>query len=86
MREILGAMETFLTTLSEADIDSLPDKLLRELSKVGGDVEPNLDRLRSAMAAGKRLRLRGNVQQLSQFTTNPGEGKLFDLFLRELPN
>jgi hypothetical protein len=85
LRDVLGAIEPFLATLSEAEIDSMPDKQLRDLSKVGGELESNLERLRGAMAAGKRLLAQHNVQQLSQFATDRAEGKLFDLFLRDLP-
>lgn len=86
LRDFLGAIEPFLATLSEADIDSLPDKQLRELSKVGGELEPNLDRLRGVMAAGGRLLVKQNIQQLSQFAASRAESKLFELFLRDLPN
>lgn len=86
LREVLGTIEPFLTTLSEAEIDSLSDKQLRELSKVGGELEPNLERLRNVMAAGRRLLVQQNIQQLSQFATSRAESKLFELFLRDLPN
>ena len=85
LRDVLRAIEPFLATLSEAEINNLSDKQLRELSKAGGELEPNLERLRSVMAAGKRLLVQQNVQQLSQFTTNRAESKLLDLFLRDLP-
>ena len=78
--------EPFVATLAEADIDSLPDKQLRELSKAGSELEPNLTRLRTVVAAGRRLLVRQNIQQLSPFATSRAEEKLFDLFLRDLPN
>lgn len=86
LRDVLATIEPFLATLSEAEIDSLPDKQLRELSKVGGELEPNLDRLRSVMAAGGRLLVQQNIHQLSQFATSRAESKFFELFLRDLPN
>lgn len=85
LREIIVAIEPFLSTLADADIDSLPDKQLRELSKVGGELEANVERLRTLIAAGRRLLVRQNIQQLAQFATSRAEEKLFDLFLRELP-
>ncbi|MDR7099162.1 hypothetical protein J2X04_001509 [Lysobacter niabensis] len=85
LREILGAIEPFLSTLSDADIDSLPDKQLRELSKVGSELNPNLERLRTVVAAGRRLLTRQNVQQLARFATSRAETRLFEQFLRELP-
>ena len=86
LRDILVVIEPFLSTLADADIDSLPDKQLRELSKVGAELEPNLERLRTLVAAGRRLLVRQNVQQLAQFTTSRAETQLFNLFLRELPD
>lgn len=86
LREILGTIEPFLSTLTEADIDSLADRQLRELSKMGGELEPNLERLRNVVAAGKRLLVRQNIQQLSQFLVKREDIKGFDLFLRDLPS
>lgn len=85
LREILGAIEPLLAALSEADIGNLPDKQLRALSKVGGELDVNLERLRSIVAAGRRLLTRQNIQQLARFPTNRNETQLFSLFLRELP-
>lgn len=85
LREILIAIEPFLLTLADADIDGLADKKLRELSKLAADLEPNLERLRVVVSASKRLLLRQNIQQLSQFATSRAEQKLFDAFLRDLP-
>ncbi|GAB3100521.1 hypothetical protein [Lysobacter terrae] len=85
LREVLAAIEPFLAALPEADIDNLPDKQLRELSKAGGELEPNLERLRTVIAAGRRLLVRQNLQQLSQFATSRAETQLFERFLRELP-
>lgn len=85
LKEIVGLIEPFLATLAEADIDSLPDKLLRELSKVGGELEPNLARLRTVVAAGRRLLVRQNIQQLSKFLVKRDDIRIFDLFLRDLP-
>ena len=84
--EILGAIEPFLTALSEADIENLPDKQLRELSKVGGELDRNLERLRSIVAAGRRLLTRQNIRQLTQFATSSADNRLFAAFLRDLPN
>ncbi|MBN6150269.1 hypothetical protein JR065_07955 [Xanthomonas sp. AmX2] len=86
LREILGAIEPFLKGLSEADIESLPDKQLRELSKVGGELDANLDRLRAIVAAGRRLLTRKNIQQLMRFATSSAENRLFAVFLSDLPN
>jgi hypothetical protein len=85
LREILGAIEPFLTALTEADIESLPDKQLRELSRVGGELDTNLERLRSIVAAGRRLLTRQNIQQLSRFLVRREDIKAFDIFLRDLP-
>ncbi|TCZ89096.1 hypothetical protein [Lysobacter sp. N42] len=85
LRDALGAIEPFLSTLADADIDSLSDKQLRELSKVAGELEPNLERLRTVIAAGRRLLVRQNIAQLLRFATNRAEEKQFDLFLRDLP-
>lgn len=85
LRSILKAIETFLSVLPEADIDSMPDKQLRELSKVGGELDANLERLRTLIAAGRRLLMRQNLQQLSQFATSRAETRQFDQFLRALP-
>ena len=86
LREILGVIEPFLTALSEAEIENLPDKQLRELSKVGGELDANFERLRSIVAAGRRLLTRQNVQQLMQFATSSADNRLFAAFLRDLPN
>lgn len=85
LRDVLGAIEPFLSTLSEAEIDNLPDKQLRELSKAGSELEPNLERLRTVIAAGKRLLVQQNIQQLSSFAASRAEEKLFALFLRDMP-
>lgn len=85
LREVLAVIEPFLAALPEADIDSLPDKQLRELSKVGGELDANLERLRTLIAAGRRLLVRQNIQQLARFATSRAEEKLFDQFLRDLP-
>lgn len=86
LREIIGSIEPFLTSLSEADIESLPDKQLRELSKVGSELDANLGRLRNVVAAGRRLLTRQNIQQLSRFVTSSADSRLFATFLRDLPN
>jgi hypothetical protein len=86
LREILGAIEPFLTALAEADIENLPDKQLRELSKLGGELATNLERLRSIVAAGRRLLTRQNIQQLTPFATSSADNRLFAAFLRDLPN
>ncbi|HEL7888383.1 DUF885 domain-containing protein [Stenotrophomonas maltophilia] len=85
LREIIGSIEPFLTALSEADIESLPDKQLRELSKVGGELDSNLERLRNVVAAGRRLLTRQNIQQLTRFATSSADNRLFAAFLRGLP-
>jgi hypothetical protein len=85
LRDILAAIEPFLSALADADIDSLPDKQLRELSKAGADLEPNLERLRTAVAAGRRLMVRQNIQQLAVFLVRREDIKALDLFLRDLP-
>jgi hypothetical protein len=85
LREIIGSIEPFLTALSEADIESLPDKQLRELSKVGGGLDANLERLRNVVAAGRRLLTRQNIQQLTRFATSSADSRLLTAFLRDLP-
>lgn len=85
LKEILGTIEPFVATLAEANIDNLPDKQLRELSKAGGELEPNLVRLRTVVAAGRRLLVRQNIHQLSRFLVRREDIKAFDLFLRDLP-
>lgn len=86
LREILGTIEPFLAALSEADVENLPDKQLRDLSKVGGELDANLERLRSIVAAGRRLLTRQNIQQLTRFATSSADSRLFAAFLRDLPN
>lgn len=86
LREVLGCIEPFLAVLSEADIDSLPDKKLRELSKLGGELDANLERLRRIVIAGKRLLTKQNIQQLSPFATSGADNRIFATFLRDLPN
>jgi hypothetical protein len=84
LREILGTIEPFLTDLAEADIENLPDKQLRELSKVGGELDANLERLRSVVAAGRRLLALHNIRQLERFATSSADNRLFAAFLGEL--
>ena len=86
LREIVGGIEPFLVALSEADIESLPDKQIRELSKVGGELDVNLERLRNVVNAGRRLLMLNNIQQLARFATNNAEIRLFANFLRDLPD
>jgi hypothetical protein len=86
LREILGVIEPFLTALADADIENLPDKKLRELSKVGGELDTSLERLRSTVAVGRRLLTRQNIQQLTRFATSSADSRLFATFLRDLPN
>jgi hypothetical protein len=74
-----------LTALAEANIEKLPDKQLRELSKVGGELDANLERLRNTVAAGRRLLTRQNIQQLTRFATSSADNRLFAAFLRDLP-
>ena len=85
LKEIVGSLEPFLATIAEVDIDNLPDKQLRELAKVGGELEPNLARFRTVVAAGRRLLVRQNVQQLAQYLVKREDIRAFDLFLRDLP-
>lgn len=85
LREILGVVEPFVSTLAEADIDSLSEKELRELSKVGAELDSNLQRLRAVIAAGRRLLTKANLSQLTQFATSRAESRLFESFLREMP-
>lgn len=85
LRDTLNAVEPFLSALGDADIETLTDKQLRELSKEGQDLEPNLERLRTVVAAGKRLLMRQNLEQLARFATNRAEAQLFNLFLHDLP-
>lgn len=85
LRDLLGIIDPFLSTLSSTDIDDLSGKQLRELAKVGTDLGPSLERLRMVIAAGKRLLMRQNIHQLTQFATNRAEVRLFEQFLRELP-
>lgn len=85
LRPILLAIEPFISTLPDTDIDNLPDKQLRELSKVGGELDANLERLRTLVAAGRRLLVRPNISQLSPFATNRAETQLLEKFLRDLP-
>lgn len=86
LREALGCIEPFLAVLAEVDIDSLPDKKLRELSKVGGELDANLERLRRVIIAGKRLLTRNNIQQLSPFVTSGADSRIFSSFLSDLPS
>lgn len=85
LKEIVGSIEQFVATLAEADIDALPDKQLRELAKIGGELKPNLARFRAVVAAGRRLLVRQNIQQLAQFLVKREDIRAFDLFLRDLP-
>lgn len=85
LKDIVGPVEQFVATLGQTDIDSLSDKQLRELSKTGSELEPNLARLRTVVAAGRRLLVRQNIQQLSRFATSRTEEDLFNLFVGELP-
>lgn len=85
LKEIVGAIEQFAGVLAEAQIDSLPDKQLRELSKIASELEPNLTRLRTMISAGRRLLVRQNIQQLSKFLVKREDIRAFDLFLRDLP-
>jgi hypothetical protein len=85
LREILGDVEPFLTALLGADVENLPAKQLRELSKVGGELDANLERLRNVVAAGRRLLTRRNIGQLARFATNRNEAQLFERFLGDLP-
>lgn len=85
LREILGTIDPVLSILPETDIDSLPDKKLRELSKVGAELDANLERLSTVLAAGRRLLTRKNIEQLDRFTTNVAEVRALNQFLRELP-
>lgn len=85
LRDALGAIEPFLTALEAADIDSLADKDLRELAKMGGALDSNLERLRTLVAAGRRLLTRANLQQLAQFVSLRSDSQSFERFLRELP-
>lgn len=85
LRDALGAIEPFLSALEAADIDSLADKDLRELAKEGGALDSNLERLRTLVAAGRRLLTRANLQQLAQFVSLRSDSQSFERFLRELP-
>lgn len=85
LKEIVGSIEPFVAALAEADISALPDKQLRELAKIGGELEPNLARFRAVVAAGRRLLVRQNIQQLAQFLVKREDIRAFDLFLRDLP-
>jgi len=85
LRDSLGAIEPFLSALEAADIDSLAEKDLRELAKAGGELDSNLERLRTLVAAGRRLLTRANLQQLYQFLSLRSDSQSFERFLRDLP-
>jgi hypothetical protein len=85
LREILATIEPFLSTLYVADIDSLSDKQLRELSRVGGELDANLERLRTTIAIGRRLLTKANIEQLAQFAKNRAESLTLQKFLSDLP-
>lgn len=85
LRDALGAIEPFLSTLEQVDVDSLAGKELRDLARLGGALDANLDLLRSLIAAGRRLLTRSNLQQLAQFARLRSDSQAFERFLRELP-
>lgn len=85
LRDALGDIEPFLSVLEGANIDSLVDKDLRELAKAGGALDANLERLRTVVAAGRRLLTRTNLQQLAQFLSLRSDSQVFERFLRDLP-
>lgn len=85
-REVTAcAIEPFLSALDAADIDSLADKDVRKLAKVGGTLDANLERLRKVVAAGRRLLTRTNLRQLAQFLSHRSDRQSFERFLRDLP-
>lgn len=86
LRTILtDTLEPFISTLTSSDIDNLSNKDLRALSRAGSDFDNLLERLRTAVALGKRLLRRSNIQQLLQYATSQSDKRLIQLFINDLP-
>lgn len=85
LKPLFDSIEAVIEALSSTTLEDAPDKLLRTLSKMGGELDPNLDRLRAAVAAGKKLLVRENICQLYELLTKRQDIRTFDQFCRDLP-
>jgi hypothetical protein len=85
IRKILvRELEPILDSLKEVDVDSLPPRDLRTLSKRASEVDGLMERLRVAVSHARRLLTRSNVAQLAQFAL-PRDGARFVAFAKSLP-
>ncbi|TXI49647.1 MAG: hypothetical protein E6Q50_07250 [Lysobacter sp.] len=72
--------------VAESAARVLPYSLrLTALSKIGGELEPNLVLLRVVVVARRRLLVRQKIQQMAQFFMMREDIRVFDLLLRDLP-
>lgn len=85
LKDLLAAIEPLLSQLPAVDIDSLPESRLRDLAKQAGELDANMDRLRTTIEVGRRLLTKQNVRQLTAFTTNPSEVRTMHTLLADLP-
>jgi hypothetical protein len=85
LRRLLVLDMANLALIKGLDIDSMKDKMLRDLAKWGESVEPALAQAEEALATGRRLLTQANMRQLLAFTTSREDRQTLTAFIAELP-
>jgi hypothetical protein len=85
LRELLVKRMEPLDQVEAAEVDTLPDKTLRVLSKWATSIEPALIQAEAAIAAGHRLLTQENLRQLDQFLSSKEDRRALAAYLQRLP-
>lgn len=85
LRKLLITGMENLAAIKIADVDNLKDKTLRDLAKWIDEVDPALARAEDAVAAGRRLLTKNNLQQLHIFLSKKEDKRTFNAYLNGLP-
>jgi hypothetical protein len=85
LRELLVKRMEPLDQVEASDVDTLPDKALRELAKWAATIEPTLAQAEAALAAGRRLLTQTNLRQLDPFLSGKEDRQALATYLQRLP-
>ncbi|RDS80806.1 hypothetical protein DWU98_12680 [Dyella monticola] len=86
LRKLLITGMENLTVIKGVDVDALKNKVLRDLAKWIEEVDPALARAEEAVAAGRRLLTKSNLQQLHSFLSSKADKQTFSTYLDGLPS
>jgi hypothetical protein len=86
LRKLLITGMENLSVIKAVDVDTLKDKVLRDLAKWIEEADPALARAADAVAAGRRLLTKSNLQQLHSFLSAKEDKRAFNAYLNGLPD